>query len=34
VARAFEAGDDGLDLVAFGPLHERDGEILEGDPFA
>jgi mannose-6-phosphate isomerase-like protein (cupin superfamily) len=33
VARAFQAGDDGLDLLAFGPHHERDGEVLEGNPF-
>jgi mannose-6-phosphate isomerase-like protein (cupin superfamily) len=28
VARAFEAGPDGLALLAFGPRHEGDGEIL------
>src|SRR4051795_13371814 len=27
VARAFEAGDDGLELLAFGPRHHGDGEI-------
>ena len=31
VARAFEAGDDGLELLAFGPRHEGDGEILRDD---
>jgi mannose-6-phosphate isomerase-like protein (cupin superfamily) len=31
VARAFEAGDDGLELVAFGPRHQGDGEILRDD---
>jgi len=34
VARAFEAGPDGLELLAFGPHHESDGEILDGDPWA
>lgn len=29
-ARAFEGGPDGLELLAFGPRHERDGEILPG----
>ena|SRR5579884_2599637 len=33
VARAFEAGADGLEILAFGPHHEGDGEILEGDPW-
>jgi quercetin dioxygenase-like cupin family protein len=33
VARAFEAGPDGLDLLAFGPHHEGDGEFLEQDPW-
>src|SRR5436305_750133 len=28
VARAFEAGPDGLELIAFGPRHEKDGEII------
>jgi mannose-6-phosphate isomerase-like protein (cupin superfamily) len=28
VARAFEAGDDGLTVLAFGPRHESDGELL------
>ena len=34
VARAFEAGDEGLCLLAFGPRHERDGEILQDDFWA
>lgn len=34
VARAFEAGPEGLELVVFGPHHERDGEFLEGDPWS
>ena len=28
VARAFEAGDEGLELLVFGPRHEKDGELL------
>jgi mannose-6-phosphate isomerase-like protein (cupin superfamily) len=28
VARRFEAGDDGLELLAVGPHHEKDGEVL------
>jgi mannose-6-phosphate isomerase-like protein (cupin superfamily) len=31
VARAFEAGDDGLEILAFGAHHEGDGEILKED---
>jgi mannose-6-phosphate isomerase-like protein (cupin superfamily) len=31
VARSFEAGEDGLELLAFGPRHENDGEILKED---
>lgn len=31
VVRAFEAGADGLELLAFGPHHEGDGEILSED---
>jgi mannose-6-phosphate isomerase-like protein (cupin superfamily) len=31
VARAFEAGDQGLELIAFGPRHEGDGEIIRDD---
>jgi uncharacterized cupin superfamily protein len=30
VARCFEAGDDGLELLVFGTRHEGDGEILPG----
>lgn len=30
VVRAFEAGPDGLELLAFGPRHEGDGELLHG----
>jgi mannose-6-phosphate isomerase-like protein (cupin superfamily) len=29
VARAFEAGPDGLELLAFGPRHAGDGEIIQ-----
>jgi quercetin dioxygenase-like cupin family protein len=29
VARAFEAGPDGLSLLVFGPRHEADGELLQ-----
>jgi mannose-6-phosphate isomerase-like protein (cupin superfamily) len=28
VVRAFEAGDDGLEVLVFGPRHEGDGEII------
>lgn len=30
VIRAWEAGPDGLDLLAFGPRHEGDGEVFDG----
>jgi mannose-6-phosphate isomerase-like protein (cupin superfamily) len=30
LARAFEAGPEGLSLLAFGPRHAGDGEILKG----
>jgi mannose-6-phosphate isomerase-like protein (cupin superfamily) len=30
VTRAFEAGPDGLQLLAFGPRHRGDGEVLQG----
>jgi mannose-6-phosphate isomerase-like protein (cupin superfamily)/quinol monooxygenase YgiN len=30
VIRAFEAGTEGLELVAFGPQHRGDGELLHG----
>jgi mannose-6-phosphate isomerase-like protein (cupin superfamily) len=29
VVRAFEANDDGLELLAFGPRHEGDGELVQ-----
>ena len=29
VTRAFEAGPEGLELLAFGPRHAGDGEILQ-----
>lgn len=28
-ARAFEAGPDGLEFIAFGPHHEADGELVD-----
>jgi mannose-6-phosphate isomerase-like protein (cupin superfamily) len=31
VARAFEASDDGLELLVFGPRHEKDGEVLRDE---
>ena len=34
VARAFEAGPDGLELLVFGPRREGDGEILPDDPWS
>jgi quercetin dioxygenase-like cupin family protein len=34
VARAFEAGPEGLELLVFGPHHEKDGELLSEDPWA
>jgi mannose-6-phosphate isomerase-like protein (cupin superfamily) len=30
VIRGFEVGLDGLDLLAFGPRHDGDGEVLAG----
>lgn len=33
VVRALEAGPDGLELLAFGPRHEADGEIVPIDGF-
>jgi mannose-6-phosphate isomerase-like protein (cupin superfamily) len=30
VTRAFEAGPDGMSLLAFGPRHDGDGEIQQG----
>lgn len=29
-ARAFEGGPEGIELIAFGPLHRGDAEILQG----
>ncbi|HYY21172.1 MAG TPA: cupin domain-containing protein [Thermoleophilaceae bacterium] len=29
VARAFEAGPDGLELLAFGPRHPGDAEVIQ-----
>jgi quercetin dioxygenase-like cupin family protein len=31
VARAFEAGPEGLELLVFGPRHGGDGEVLRED---
>lgn len=31
VARAFEAGSEGLELLVFSPRSEGDGEIVKGD---
>lgn len=33
VARAFEAGGEGLEILAFGPRHSGDGEILRDESF-
>jgi mannose-6-phosphate isomerase-like protein (cupin superfamily) len=33
VVRAFEAGADGLELVAFGPRHKGDGDIVKDPAF-
>ena len=30
VTRMLEAGDDGLEVLAFGPRHEGDAEIVQG----
>lgn len=30
VTRAFEAGDDGLEVLAFGARHDGDGELVHG----
>jgi mannose-6-phosphate isomerase-like protein (cupin superfamily) len=30
VIRCFESGGEGLELIAFGPRHEGDGEIIPG----
>lgn len=29
VTRAFEGGDAGLEVLAFGPRHEGDGEVIQ-----
>ena len=31
--RAFEAGDEGLEILAFGPHHKGDGEIVQDPAF-
>lgn len=33
IVRALEAGPDGLELLAFGPRHQGDGEIVPIDGF-
>jgi mannose-6-phosphate isomerase-like protein (cupin superfamily) len=33
VLRAFEAGDEGLELLVFGPRHQGDGELVHEDVF-
>jgi mannose-6-phosphate isomerase-like protein (cupin superfamily) len=30
VMRAFEAGSDGMELLAFGAHHDGDGEVVQG----
>jgi mannose-6-phosphate isomerase-like protein (cupin superfamily) len=30
VTHALEAGPDGLEVLAFGPRHEGDGEVIQG----
>lgn len=30
VIRCLEAGPDGLEVLAFGPLHQGDGEVIPG----
>ena len=30
VTRCFEGGDEGIEFIAFGPLHEGDGELIPG----
>ena len=30
VTRQFEAGSDGIELLAVGPRHEGDGELIQG----
>ena len=31
VVRTFEAGNDGLELIAFGPRYDGDGELIRED---
>jgi mannose-6-phosphate isomerase-like protein (cupin superfamily) len=31
VVRAFEASDEGLEILVFGPHHPKDGEIIQDD---
>ena len=33
VARAFEAGDEALEILVFGPHHDKDGELLKDPGF-
>src|SRR5689334_5659244 len=33
IARAFEASDEGLELIAFGPRHQGDGELIHDEGF-
>ena len=30
VVRAFEAGPEGIEVLAFGPRHQGDGEVIQG----
>lgn len=30
VMRAFEGGPEGMEVLAFGPRHDGDGEVIEG----
>jgi mannose-6-phosphate isomerase-like protein (cupin superfamily) len=30
VIRAFEAGSGGIEVLAFGPRHDKDGEVIPG----
>jgi mannose-6-phosphate isomerase-like protein (cupin superfamily) len=34
IGRAFEAGPEGLELLAFGPRHAGDGEVIRADFWA
>jgi mannose-6-phosphate isomerase-like protein (cupin superfamily) len=33
VTRAVEAGDEGIEYIAFGPHHPSDGELVEAEEF-